>query len=358
MFDVNKISGIVGIVGLRNPANPKYAIIDAANEGSTSGRYVTDNPFCKVEYIVDNFAFKDATSEQINTYLRNAQESAIKQVFDKVFNEPDFNDRQLIYQHAQNKVNLEELPDGFIGFELEVCQDKALVFEITRCILEFDVSEGSQDITLILWNSSSKLPLQIEVVNISSDIQEVELNWRLDNTGLTYKGKYYFGYLTQGLTIKPFKRDYESSNILSIIEGLDINEIHVAGHADDMSIFNLLNVQGSSINSGLNPDISVFDDYTSNILANKMLFAPAIEKQLTINLLQDMIASPRWNNTQRASKDMLTFITIELEGIDQEDGVKKTGLKRELMGDINHIRKEIRRMQQGMLVSGFVLNQR
>lgn len=358
MFNVNKISGIVGIVGFQNPANPNYAIIDAQNQASTSGRYVTDNAFCKVEYIVDNYSYKDATDVDINNYLRRAQESAIKQVFDKVFNEPDFNDQQLVYQNAGNKVDIETLPDGFIGFEIEVCKDKALVFEITRCILEFDVTSGAQDITLILWNSASKLPLQMETVTVSSDLQEVELNWRLDNTDLTYKGKYYLGYLTQGLNIKPYKRNYESSNIISVVDGLAIEEVTVTYHSNPFEIFNLLSVEGTSINSGLNPDISVFDDYTALIMANKQLFAPAIEKQLIINLLQDIISSPRWNNNQRASKDMLTMITIELEGIDQEDGIKKTGLKRELMGGINHLRKEIRRMQQGYLVSGFVLNQR
>lgn len=358
MYDVNKISEVIGIVGLRQPFNPDYQVLDAQNQIARSGRFVTDNPYCKVEYIVDNFDYKGAGNVDINTYILNTQERSIKEVFDKVFNEPDFNDQQLIYQRAYNKQDLETLPDGFIGFEIEVCSDKALVFEITRCILEFDTTAGAQDLTILLWNNASKLPLQMETVNITSDLQEVSLKWKLNNTDLTYKGKYYLGYLTQGLTLKPYKRNYESSNIMSYVDGLEINEVVVPSHNSDTDIFNLLDIDYTNINSGLNPDISVYDDYTSLILANQDLFAPAIEKQFTINLLQGILSSLRFSNNQRASKDMMSHILVELEGIDPEDGIKKTGLKRELMGSINHIRKEIRRMQKGFLVSGFVLNQR
>lgn len=354
MFNVPKIQATLnGLVGLRQPANPLYAKLDAVNRASRSGRFITDNALCKVEYIWDNYDYKDATDELFNTFLQEKQKAACNKVCDKVFNKPDFIDRQVLYQHANNKQEVESLPSGFVGYEIEIALDKNWAYNISRVILEF---EGAGDVDLLLWNSNKKAPLFSKTVTIASDIQEEVLNWRLDNTNISYKGKYYFGYTTDGLTVSPYKRDYENANVTSIITGMDWKEIQVLGHTDKTVLFDLTQVDGSDINTGVNPDVTVFKDATDTIIQNEFLFAKAIEMQMTIDLLSEIIGSTRFNLSQRNSSDMLTKVVIELEGTDPEDGIKKTGLKRQLMGEINHIRAEIKRIQDGYFADGLLLN--
>jgi hypothetical protein len=73
MFSPAKIAPLYGLVGCRQPANPAYALLDADNLVSRSGRYITDNAFCKIEYIYDNLNYKDSTDAQFNTFLKNKQ---------------------------------------------------------------------------------------------------------------------------------------------------------------------------------------------------------------------------------------------------------------------------------------------
>ncbi|MFK5282571.1 hypothetical protein ACI3PL_23710, partial [Lacticaseibacillus paracasei] len=60
-------------------------------------------------------------------------------------------------------------------------------------------------------------PIQSKVVAITSSFQEVALNWICDNTDGTYKGEYYFGYISNSLAVQPIARDYECANIRSNI---------------------------------------------------------------------------------------------------------------------------------------------
>lgn len=353
MFNKTKIeSALTGLVGFRQPIDPDYAIIDSNNQISRSGRFINDNPFCKVKYIKEIHDYKDISDIDFNSYLLNKQKSAIATVMDKVFNKPDFIDRQVLYQNANNKTETEILIDGFVGYEIEVSYDKSWAYEISRVILEL---QGTGSINLMLLNSNSKEPLFQKTINITSELQEEYLNWRIDNTNIVYKGKYYLGYTTNGLTVLPFKRDYQNSKIMSVITGMCFRQIEVKNH-NTQDLFDLDSIDGSDINIGVNPDITVFNDYTDIIIQNQFLFADAIEKQLIIDYLSEIIASDRFNQVQRNAKDMLKNIVIEIEGINIEDSIKKTGLKMELMGQINHIRKEIEKLKNGYFSSGFLLN--
>jgi hypothetical protein len=354
MFNVPKTQAALnGLVGFKQPANPDYAFLDAENQVSRSGRFVTDNSLCKLEHIKDNYDYKDATNEQLNAFLQAKQKKAIVSVCDRVFNRPDFIDRQMLYQFANNKQDVETLPDGFVGYEIEVALDKNWAYEITRAIFEF---QGAGDVELLIWNSNKKEPLFKKTITISEGLHEEPLNWRLDNTNIVYKGKYYFGYITNGLTVSPYKRDYENANVMSTITGMGWRQIEVIGHSANDTLFDLNNIDGSDISIGVNPDITVFKDATDTIIQNQPIFAKAIEMQLTIDLLQMIVGSLRFNLNSQNSKELLTKITVELEGLDPEEGIKKTGLKRQLLGEVNHLRAELDRIRQGYFAHGLLLN--
>ena len=86
MFDVTKIqTGLEGLVGIRQPLNPEFAILDAANIASRSGRYLDDIANYKTEYAIDTMDYKDATDSQVNDTFREIQSSATSSVCQQVF---------------------------------------------------------------------------------------------------------------------------------------------------------------------------------------------------------------------------------------------------------------------------------
>lgn len=349
MFDNSLIkSSLYGVVGTKNPYDPTFAIIDANNQISRSDFYSTDNPFCKISSLKETQDYADISDADFNTMLKEMQENAIISVSKMVFNDSDFIDRNLIYKYAQNLQNVETLPSGFVGYKLEVSEENDIAVEIKRVLLNF---QGTGNITLILWNTGSKTALESQLITITSDSQEVELNWRLDNTGTTYKGEYYVGYLTDGITVTPYKRDWENSNVISNIKKICIEPVYVSGHNTN-TLFDLNDVNGLTECNGLNFDITVFKDYTDLIINNEMLFARAINLAFQINFLSVYSSSIRHNEGRR-NGDNLVRIIQEIEGQSGEGGVVKvTGLKPMLIGEVALIKTEIDRLRAGYFYDG------
>jgi hypothetical protein len=350
MFDRSKISAISGIVGWQQPYNPDYAILDATNLASVSGRYVNENELAKVEYIKDSQDYAGISDDNFNDKLVKLQETSILDVMDKVFNQPDFIDRQVLYRFANNKINTDSLPVGFVGYEIKKDNTKNVAIEIKRDLLEFS---GAGDVTLVLYNSNKKAVIESQLVTIASDLQEIELNWRLDNESPLYMGDLYYGYFTQGVSVLPFKRDYEGADVQSAITHLCIQNIQVPD-ATSGDLFDLTLIESAEESWGLNPDFTVFYDYTDLILQNEFLFGKAIQMQCQIQALTIGMASLRTNRNEREGDTMMNRILVELEGTTEGTGIKKVGLGDKLTGEINRIRKEIDRLQRGYFPKGIL----
>jgi len=180
MFNKNKvILALTGQVGWNQPFDPASPVLDTANKTATSGYRFDENSFVKIKAIKDTQDYPNISDEQFNTLLKTIQDTAIANTLNSVFDQPDFIDRQVLYPYANNKVNTESLPIGFVGYEIEVDNEKDMAFEITRCILEF---QGLGDVKLLLFNSAKSTPIQSKIITITSSVQEVVLNWRVDNS--------------------------------------------------------------------------------------------------------------------------------------------------------------------------------
>jgi hypothetical protein len=345
MFNRTKISTISGIVGWLQPANPDYAVLDATNLASVSKRYINENKFVKVEYLKDTQDYADISNADFNAELVQLQKTGILSVMDQVFDKSDYIDRQILYKNPNNKTETDPLPAGFVGYRISQDDTKNLAIEIKRDILEF---YGAGKVTLVLFNSQKKTAVFTETVTISSDLQEVVLDWRLDNSSPLYKGDLFYGYFTSSVTggLLPFKREYQNANVKSVITDLYIENIKVPT-AIGSDIFDLDTIEGAEEVWGLNPDITVFYDYTDLILQNKFLFAYAIQLQCQIQALTYYIASLRTNKNDRKTGEMLETIIIELDGRSAETGSSKVGLTDMLIYEIRRVRKEINRLQNG-----------
>lgn len=354
MFNRTKATdSLIGLVGWRQPINPDYPTLDETNLQTDSGRVFNSNSFVKPELLFDTDDYASATDEQFNASILELQKTAITNVLDDVFNEVDFIDRQLLYQYTNNKKNIDTLPDGFVGYRIFQNLDKTQAFEITRCLLEF--KNVGTNITLLLYSAAKTEPIYTQEVAVTSEQQSVTLNWRLDNTDDFYKGEYYFGYQTNGVTLQPIKRDYQNSNVISCITGLQFEGIYVTYSPTTTEIFDLEDIDGASECWGLNPDVTVFNDYTDLIIQNRFLFASAIELQGQVKSLEQYLASIRSNRNERIATDYENKILVELDGLNTEN-IRKLGLKQILVKEISKIKEEIKKLKDGYFADGFLLN--
>jgi len=343
MVNAPKIqSNLTGLTGWRQPFNPNYAILDADNLTSRSGQFYTDNEFVKVEYVKDGQDFEGISDADFNTYLQQKQDESIFSVCNSVFNKVDFIDRGLYYNNALNKVNLVTLPTGFVGYKIQIDLKNNLALSIKRVLLDFS---GTGDIKLLLYNTSKLDPIQSKVITITTDHQEVVLDWVVDNTDGLYKGDYYIGYLTTGVVPQPYARDYELSNIARTFTHLNIEQIQVSGHTSE-TLFDLTTEQSMTDVTGLNLDLTVYDDYTDLIINNEQLFSTAIKLDMQISLISISMASLRSNRNERMAETLHNKMLVELEGADN-GVVKQVGLRTLLNRSIGLIRNEIDKLREG-----------
>ncbi len=352
MINVAKIQdSLIGLIGFKQPFNPDYAIVDSDNQLSKSGYFVTDNPYAKIEFIKDSQDYSLISNSDFNLVLKQLKESAISNVCNQVFSEYDFLDRNLMFKNATRKVDTNTLPIGFVGYRVEVGNVKNIAFKINRVLLNF---HGAGDIELLLWNTSSLTPLFSKEITITAENQSEVLDWVLDNSGDTYKGDYYIGYNTTGLTVAPYARDYENGNIMSTFKYLCIEPISVIGHNSDV-LFDISTTDGLSESNGLNFDIAVFEDYTDFVINNSYLFARSIQLDCQIQCVQLYASSLRSNLNQAISTQLYEKIMIELEGTSSDSMINVKGLKNQLIGEIASIRNEIQKIKIGVKKTGQLL---
>lgn len=345
MFRVGKISEeLYKLVGLRDPFNPDYAILDADNKTSRSGYYVTDNPFVEIRTIKESQEYKDISDLDFNLYLKRLQQSSIINVCNRVFNRSDYLDRNLLYVYSNNKVAQESLPDGFVGYKIRTSDTKNIAFKIKRVLLEFDTTG---DIDLILLHTSNPTtPIQTQTITITDKIQEFVLDWDVDNVDTTHRGCYYLGYIKSGVSPVPFKREYNYADVMSSFAHLSIEKVKVLGHAT-ATMFDMEDEEALSEDIGINPDITVYEDFTDLITQNEMLFARAIMLDMTIEILRTQINSTRSNTEKRQASSNAARIMAEIEGQTGDGVLTITGLRPTLASELSQLAVEINKIKMG-----------
>jgi hypothetical protein len=356
MFDKAKvITGLYGLVGLRQPTSTAYAILDAPNYGSRSGYYSTDNPFCKAEFLIDGIDDSAASDAQINTYIKQLQESSITEVCNQIFSDSDYIDRNFLYKNTFNLVATETVTAGFVGYQIIVSSKKNVAFEIPRILLNFN---NAGIVKLQLFQSNVPDALFEKTIAFSSDNHIEDLGWVIDNTADSYKGSYYLGYFTSNLTKArpvshvpmpfPYKRDYQNSIVKSEISELQIDNVFIP-YITTEEIWDLsTNQLGNDNCFGLNPDITVFYDFTDLILRNEKIFSKAVDLSFQIKIINSYISSLRSNKNQRISADLVEKAMIELNGLVTSNSVlNKIGLIPSLRNEIVAVKKQIDKIKEG-----------
>jgi hypothetical protein len=345
MYNVTNIqNGLFGLVGFNQPFDPSYQILEPDLLESRSGRRIDDNPFTSIRSIHSTQNYDNINDSEFNEFLRRTIKSSINEVMDSVFMRSDFIDRQVLYKYPMNKAKNVDLPNGFVGYKIDVSNTKNVAFEITRCFFDFDIVTVPETIKLLLFSTDKLDPIYSKEVLVDSDRIEVDLKWVVDNTGSVYKGEYYLGYLTDGLTLKPYDRNYNSGNIESVISELCIQRGKVPNHNTE-TLFDLEDWDGISTSTGLNPDITVYEDYTDLIINNEKLFSKAIYLSSCLKFMSMYAASLRSNRDQRDTERQLLLVLQQIEGQSGEGLQKVIGYRTKLSSAIKEIAAEIKKLK-------------
>ena len=343
MFDKSIVQNkLKGLVGFTAPLDPNFFDLDSDNLESRSGYFYTDQPYAKLEALRDTQDYADISQVQFNDLLRTINNNAVTSVCNAVFTTaetPSFIDRQKIYKYALNKANLEDqLVNGFVGHKFCFENKPNITAEISSVTLDFS---GTGDVTLLLYNTQSLAPVESKTVTITTDNQVETLNWKM----YAQNGDYYLGYIYDGSLI-PFKRNYELSNVESRITYMWHEKRLVKDFAGG-NIWDLETDDSTSGSTGLNPDVSVYHDYTDLIIQNESLFANAIYLQGAISFLNYIKSSLRSNKNQRLSESQLISLNQAIEGQEGQSVVRITGLRPSLNNQIGLIQQRVNELRKG-----------
>ena len=308
MINISEIrTSLFGVVGLQQSYNPAYAILAADLIASTSGAYFNQySSYMTVENLKSTQPYADISDANFNIWLRSVITNSISTAIQKCF-KIDLFENALLYDRSIRKSTTLDNDGDFVGYEIIVSKRKDMKSFINKAILDFS---GTGTVKLLLFHDSQVDPLQEQEVTISDNSStEVALNWGLDY-GSVQGGKYYLGYLTDGLTPKAFERDYEDSNVSHQYTGVGLFPVKVTGWNSE-TMFDISDVVNVSETFGLNFDISSYKDYTNLVVNNKDMFIDVIGYQFAADMLGMMMTSIQTNGIERIGKGNLL---IELQG--------------------------------------------
>lgn len=352
MFDVTLIKQeLNGLVGFRQPANPKFAIVNAENQLSKSGLFVTDNPYAKIEYLKANMDYERATIEHFNTMLKNIKETSATNICSQVFVADDFIDRNYIYSETQNKTEEVDLPIGFVGYRINLDDCKNVAVRLNRAIFEFVEAKTFE---LLVFNSNIKSPIKTIAIESEAFYYANTLDIMLNDIGF-YKGSFFIGFVNDG-TFKTYRKNYLNSIHRNKIANTTIWPIIVSDYVGT-DLFDLNDARETSEYPGFNLDITVVDDYTDFILSNKFLFARAIYLDCIIACLNIYASSLRSNGDERNADELYSRIMVEIEGTRPDDNVISIrGLRPQIVYEISQIREQLLKLKGGFFGRGYFVD--
>jgi len=304
MYNVQQILPVLlPRIGFRQPTLEGYAILDADNQVSKSGRYFDAvHPQVTIQNIKDAVNIDNKIPDaDFNTYLKNLKQDAILDVLSMLFNDQvDVVEQGLEYVAGTQAPQLILNQAGrFVGRQITVAPDYGLAVNIDSISLHFD---GAATFNLYLYNSVNLDPVKTLEVTTEANNQTVVIpeDWVLNfTTGARKGGQFYIGYFQSDLgPVKAYDDQgaiwgcphcYDSRSIdAPIVTGRDF----VAG-----------NLGLSSRTYGLGLEISVVRDYTQEIIKQSRVFDDAVGLQLAIKVVSGLMHNTRSNFVERVGEN-------------------------------------------------------
>jgi hypothetical protein len=159
------------------------------------------------------------------------------------------------------------------------------------------------------------------------------LNWVIPYSDIVIGGRWYIGYLTDGLTVTA----NNMNRSLSCLKGVQIDSGRVFGHLTE-TIFEPVDFTPESNEFGLNFDYSLKKDITATVLNNLGSLAMAIGYKMAIKCVEVYKSSGRSNLNQRLTEDRIRDLIFEVEGNPE---LRILGLYGKYKAEISKVRKSL-----------------
>lgn len=327
MYDRGKIENIYGVVGMNQPYDPAYAILDAENQLSRSGLKVDKvSAFAKVAYLKETQDYVGISNDDFNEDLKRIQINSIIDVIDDVYREPDILESQPLFSDSPDIFEMEKLEGKFVGYEILLREKSNVALQINNAWLYF-AETGS--INLLLFNQFKQESLFDQVIGVTAnDLKEQALGWTIYLSGSLMAGRYYLGYLTDGAPA--FKDGFRCAN--------DFCNISICEGSVDKTTETTIDPElweGEGLDYGLNFDFSVKKDISDSIVRNELTIAKAVALKMTMKFIEVYIASMQSNTQQRIISNVAKM-RFELHG-NKEHGVP--GLEQKYTAEVKKVRQ-------------------
>jgi hypothetical protein len=132
---------------------------------------------------------------------------------------------------------------------------------------------------------------------------------------------------------------------------MNIEPVQFKGYTDE-TLPDLTIQDGANDDIGINPDITIYDDYTDLIIQNQHLFAKAVQIQMGIDILTGYMSTIRSNKNERRSREMSQKISEAMDNVDENGN--HIGLRNKLLAQLVSVRKEIDKLEGGYFADGLI----
>lgn len=328
-------------IGFRQPTESKFAIVNSANQISTSGRYFDDfHALVSAKNIREIQPDPTISDANFNTHLESMKRAAIMRSLNGVLNVPEHIERTLLYDREDDQ-QLDLVPNTglFVGYEIETPKDDTISVHIESAILMFN-----EDVVfnLYLFKDGKKSPLLVREVSAIAfeptvvNLSDVILNYlSVNSKGSTF----YIGYFQDDLgTAKAINELGEFSRQLCFCAS-PMSSKKKAGEYD----FDRTYISETNITYGLNLEISTFRDHTNATVKNAHLFDELIGLNFAYSTLEAIVYSTNRNQTQSTIADEMTKAGLQLEmqgAIAAPDSPQVESLTKRIRREAERVRKE------------------
>jgi len=132
---------------------------------------------------------------------------------------------------------------------------------------------------------------------------------------------------------------------------MNIEPVQFKGYTDE-TLPDLTLQDGANDDIGINPDITIYDDYTDLIIQNQNLFSKAVQLQMGVDILNGYLSTLRSNKNERRARELGIKIGEAIDNIDENGG--HIGMRSKLLGQVASIRKEINKLEGGYFADGLI----
>ncbi len=333
------MNAMLGRIGFRQPTISDYAIVEAGNIASASGRYFDDfHALVRIKNLKDTMEDAGISNTNFNAYLESLKRSVIMRCLNGTLNVPEQIERTLMYNRSGYN-DVEIYNTGlFVGYEINTPKDDSIAVQIESATLLFD---RDALIPLYLFKDGKKTHIWTQDVEVEGNeatvvnFSDLVLNYISQST----KGsRFYLGYFQNEIGgARAIREQYDCWNPQRCFWAKPVTAAQIGEDTN----FDRNNRSWGYDTNGINLEITTFRDHTNAIVRKAHLFDDLVGLQMAYTIMEQVIYCLRSNPSERVLKDQIDKLGAQLDlngGVPVNDGPKITGLKQRIDREMQRVR--------------------